>query len=175
MFAVVGHHPREDGEGLADVLAEGLGADGNGRGKANRDRGEAGAESDPRMVDAGEKIIFAAGPGQCRGQFRVAERATKREDAADNPEHNERKDTVAEEGSAVGRKSDDLEAERGENAGADHVGDDESGCGPGRDGLFGGRRFHGEPEKLDAGRVARIQSTLAKKPVCDIISEWNLV
>ena len=42
------------------------------------------------MINAREKMVFAAGTWECRAQFAITKRAAKRDDAADNPEHEQR-------------------------------------------------------------------------------------
>ena len=88
------------------------------------------------MVDAGQEGVFAAGAGDGRAQFRVGDRAAKGRRASNDPE---------EEQGEGGLDVQELEAEAGENAGADHAGHDDRGGGvgavafPGRQ--RGGRRF----------------------------------
>ena len=155
MFGVVRDDVGDAGKGGAKIGAEGLGADGDGSGKADSCGTEAGAKSNAGVVDAGEEIVFAAGAGQGGGEFRIAECAAEGEDAADDPKHDEGEDTVGEIGLTVLGESADLEAEAGEDAGADHVGDDEGSGGPGGDSLFRlGFHFSQMETKEDAGSVA---------------------
>ena len=77
VLRVVRHEVGEAGESAAKVLAKDERADRNRRGKADRGRAEAGAESDHRMVDPREEIVLAAGTGQRRRQLRIAKRAAQ--------------------------------------------------------------------------------------------------
>src|SRR5215471_10595157 len=67
------------------------------------------------MICAQQKIVFAARARKHRGEFGVTSRSAKRHDAADQPEHDQRE---------AGIDGLDLKAETGENADANHVGDD---------------------------------------------------
>src|SRR5262249_13720294 len=67
------------------------------------------------MICAQQKIVFAARPRKHRGEFGVTSRSAKRHDAADHPEQDQRE---------TGIDGLNLKAEAGENADANHVGDD---------------------------------------------------
>ncbi len=71
------------------------------------------------MICAQQKIVFAARARKHRGEFGVTSRPAKRHDAADHPEQDQRE---------AGIDRLDLKAEAGENADANHVGDDDC-CG----------------------------------------------
>ncbi len=145
--ALLGITCRNGGKGLANVLAKGEGADGYRRGEADDDRSQPGAETDDRMIDAGEEIVFASGLGQSRGQFRIAERSAEGEDTADNPEHDDGENAVAEQGGAVGGKTENLKLRAVKTPVPIMLETDQRGCWPGRNGLFCGVRFHGEGRK----------------------------
>lgn len=84
----------------------------DGSSEADRRRNKSGHEADGRMINLGKKMIFAAGPRQCRAQLAITKRAAKRGDSADDPKHQERKTRLD-----IGN----LKSKASENAGADNV------------------------------------------------------
>ena len=69
------------------------------------------------MIDFAEKIIFAARARQGRSQLRIRERAAERAEPAHSPNRHDGEPS---------RQIADLKPEAGENAGADHVRDDDA-------------------------------------------------
>ena len=90
-------------------------------GKADRRRHPTGHEPGRRMVDPGEEIVLATRPGQGGAQFSVGRRTAHRGHATRGPQHQDDK---------AGLDLEELESKAGENAGPDHVGDDNRGHGP---------------------------------------------
>ena len=83
------------------------------------------------MIDAGQEGVFAAGTGDGRAQFRVGGRAAEGRRAPHDPE---------EEQGEGGLDVQELEAEAGEDTGADHAGHDDRGGGVGAVAFPGGQR-----------------------------------
>ena len=88
------------------------------RGETDRRRHPAGQKSERRMKGAAQEIIFAARARKHRAEFAVGKHPAQRDDAADGPQQQDRK---------ARRDVLDLKAEAGEDADADHVGDDDGG------------------------------------------------
>src|SRR4029077_19337394 len=100
-----------------EISPEGERGQCNGRGKTDRGRNDSGHESERRMINAGEKMVFAAGTWDGGVQLTITKRAAEGGDAADNPEQQQRE---------TGLNMLQLEPEAGEHAGPDNVGDDDS-------------------------------------------------
>ena len=106
---------RQDG---FEVDAERHGGERDRRRETDRRRHPAGDKAERRMIDPAQEIVFAARARKHRGEFRIAERSAYRDDAADDPQQQQRKS---------GGYVIDLKSEAGEDADADHVGDDDRG------------------------------------------------
>ena len=102
----------------------------HGRCEPDRRRHPARQKSERRMKGAAEKIIFAARARKHRAEFAVGEHPAQRDEAADGPQQQDRK---------AGRDVLDLKAEAGEDADADHVGDDDGGRHDHRNGAASGK------------------------------------
>ena len=68
------------------------------------------------MIGPAEEIVFAARARKHRAEFTVGKHPAQRDDAADRPQQQDRK---------AGGDVLDLKAEAGEDADADHIGDDD--------------------------------------------------
>jgi hypothetical protein len=68
------------------------------------------------VIGPAEKVVLAARAGKHRAEFAVGKHPAQRDDAADGPQHQDRK----ARGDVL-----DLKAEAGEDADADHVGNDD--------------------------------------------------
>ena len=106
------------GEGPGQVLGEADGRGGDGRGEADEERDPAGEEAEDGVVEAGEEGVLAAGVRDGGPELAVAQGAAEGDQAADEPE-GEHDDGLVE----VLHQ----QARRREDAGADHVGDDDVG------------------------------------------------
>ena len=102
----------------------------HGRCETDRRRHPARQKSERRMKGAAEEIVFAARARKHRAEFAVGEHPAQRDEAADGPQQQDRK---------AGRDVLDLEAEAGEDADADHVGDDDGGRHDHRNGAASGK------------------------------------
>src|SRR4029077_8314701 len=81
------NHRRTKIKNALKIFAEGHGGESDGRGETDRCRNKAGHESRCRMINLGQKMIFAAGTRKRGAEFAVAKRATKRGNSADDPQH----------------------------------------------------------------------------------------
>lgn len=102
------------------------------------------------MIDRAQEIIFAAGARQSGSEFRIRERAAQRTNAPGDPQREDRKPRG---------QTRYLKSEARENAGADHVGDDDAGRGEGRNSMFafhdtGHSATHVEGECVSVNGVA---------------------
>src|SRR5947207_10437267 len=121
------------------------------RRKSNCSGNESGHEAKRGMINAREKMIFAARTRECGTEFPITKRATKRGDSAHDPEHQQR-----ESGANVRQ----LEAEAGKNAGADDVGNDDPARGEKTDPARERRHFRGS--KLGCGGHGWIDNRIAR-------------
>src|SRR5260370_36936710 len=80
-------HRRADPEGALEIFAKSHGSERDRRGKTDRDGNHASHETEGWVVNLGEKMIFAPGTRERRAQFPVTNRAAKRCDSTDDPEH----------------------------------------------------------------------------------------
>ena len=109
------------------IRSEGHGTQGHRRGEADHDGDDAGHKAEGRMENLPEKVIFPAGARKGGREFGVAKGPAQGKDAPEAPEDHDR-----------GARGDvtDLEAETGEDTGADHIGHDQSRAGRQADGAW---------------------------------------
>ena len=110
-------HARENG---GAVLTQGDGREGDGRGKPGDDGHPAGQKPQGRVVDVGEKGVFAPGPGHHGAELAVAQGPAKGPHPPQYPQQQHGKGGV---------QALHLEAQGGEDPGADHVGHHDDGGG----------------------------------------------
>ena len=110
-------HARENG---GAVLAQGDGREGDGRGKPGDDGHPPGQKPQGRVVDVGEKGVFAPGPGHHGAELAVAQGPAKGPHPPQYPQQQHGKGGV---------QALHLEPQGGEDPGADHVGHHDDGGG----------------------------------------------
>ena len=110
-------HARENG---GAVLTQGDGREGNGRGKSGDDGHPPGQKPQGRVVDVGEKGVFAPGPGHHGAELAVAQGPAKGPHPPQYPQQQHGKGGV---------QALHLEPQGGEDPGADHVGHHDDGGG----------------------------------------------
>src|SRR3984893_157657 len=103
------------------------------RSKSDCRRNESGHEPERWMINLREKMVLASGAGQRGAEFAVAERATKRDDSADDPQHQQRKPRL---------NACQLKPKAREDAGANDVGNDNGTCCEKADATRGRSLFH---------------------------------
>src|SRR4030095_9224616 len=81
---------RTRAENSVEILPKRHRRERNRRCKSNGSRHESGHESERRMINFREKMVFAPGPRQCGGEFTVTECAAERDNSTDDPEHQQR-------------------------------------------------------------------------------------
>ena len=107
----------EDGAG---VFTERDGRQSDGSRKSGHHGDPSRQKADGGMVNLGEIGVLAAGPGHHRPQFPIAQGPAKGAHTPQNPQHENRKGRV---------QAGDLEAQGGEHADPDHIGNDNDGGG----------------------------------------------
>ena len=133
-----------------EIFAKSHRGERNRRGETDRGRNESSHETERRVINLREKMIFASGARQRGAQFAVAKRAAKRRDPADDPEHQQR-----ESGLNVRQ----LKTEAREDAGADDVGNHDGARRHETDRPPRGWRFHGTRGSRDRSVIGWIDSS----------------
>src|SRR5437870_1168836 len=110
---------RADAEDSDKILPKRHSGERDGRGEANRGGNKSRHKPECRMINLREKMIFASGTRQRGAEFAITNRATKRRDSTDNPQHKQRE---------PGLNVRQLKTKAGEDASANNVGDYDGGC-----------------------------------------------
>ncbi len=111
------------------------------------------------MEDLRQEMILAAGPRQRRRELGISERAAQRTDTAEQPEHHD---------GETRRQPADLKSQAGEDAGPNHVRDDEARRRDPRDGPRAGlRRFRYHPAE-EYGALVGKSTAAAGGPLAQI-------
>ena len=110
------HQRRRVRQDRLAVFAERHRGERDRRREADGRRHPARHETEGRVKGPAEEIVLAARARKHRAEFAVGKHPAQRDDAADRPQQQDRK---------AGRDVLDLKAEAGEDADADHVGDDD--------------------------------------------------